>query len=164
MATYKGKDVQGVLEQFRATLEERDLIHPGDSIGTDDATLQCAGSPRQAVCRLYLLLADCERADVSCAHASTTWTRRSRCGRTAKNGARRWEATASTSCTSGSTRSTYVHSIIHVLHLGYRLCGCGHDCVREQYPEQEVMHESGWSMSWHKVRLQPRVQRPYSYN
>ena len=56
MATYKGKDVQGVLEQFRATLEERDLIHPGDSIGTDDATLQCAGSPRQAVCRLYYLL------------------------------------------------------------------------------------------------------------
>ena len=42
MATYKGKDVQGILEQFRATLEERDLIHPGDSIGTDDATLQCA--------------------------------------------------------------------------------------------------------------------------
>lgn len=28
-----------VLEQFREQLEQRDLIHDGDTIGTDDATL-----------------------------------------------------------------------------------------------------------------------------
>lgn len=30
---------QAVLEQFRAELEKQDLIHDGDSIGTDDETL-----------------------------------------------------------------------------------------------------------------------------
>ena len=32
-------DQQHVLEQFRETLELRDLIHEGDTIGTDDPTL-----------------------------------------------------------------------------------------------------------------------------
>lgn len=30
-----------LLEQFRRHLEQEDLIHEGDTIGTDDATLLC---------------------------------------------------------------------------------------------------------------------------
>ena len=57
MATLGAEDVQGALERFRAALEERDLIHPGDSIGTDDATLLCAVSFLYISCRLDLLTA-----------------------------------------------------------------------------------------------------------
>ena len=57
MATYKGKDVQGVLEQFRAALEERDLIHPEDTIGADDPTLLFVASLSNFFCRLCVLTA-----------------------------------------------------------------------------------------------------------
>ena len=63
------KDKEAILKQFRETLQEQDLIHDGDTIGTDDDTLLCVQPP----------LTLCSQPDVggshavvSCARASST--------------------------------------------------------------------------------------------
>lgn len=46
MAPPSKEKQQEILKQFRAGLEKQDLIHDGDTIGTDDATLLYVPSPR----------------------------------------------------------------------------------------------------------------------
>lgn len=49
------KDEAALVKQFREELVEEDLLHDGDSVGTDDATLLQVLSARTAVDVLMLL-------------------------------------------------------------------------------------------------------------
>ena len=148
-----GKDVQGALERFRAALEEHDLIHPGDSIGIDDATLLCAGSLFKAFCRMF--------ADGGC---SLIWQTIP-----ARTPVRRGQGTRDVVELPGMAqdRGRRRHRrAVQAARSARRLCtpllmhlagntDCGNDGMRKQYSEQKAMHEYGWAMSWHKVRLPP---------
>ena len=63
------KDKEAILKQFRETLQQQDLIHDGDSIGTDDDTLLYVQSPFDFGSEPDV---DGTHPVVSCARASST--------------------------------------------------------------------------------------------
>ena len=49
MSEPSADELKAILEKFRAELEEQDLIHEGDTIGTDDCTLKYVPRSRDMV-------------------------------------------------------------------------------------------------------------------